>query len=289
MAGSGWRRFHPFLNPTGQLRNGWWVLIYLFFVGAIHLPIGWALHTRGYTPTETQQNAIVCLVLALAAWPCQWLRRRPYAELGLLPSSAWLKELLLGCLLGSILMLVPALALAVISGFRWQLNPAGSAFVGPDLELFLISALGEELFCRGFIFQRLLDGLGVWPAQLIMAAFFLFTHWHNPGMTGVVRTLAGVNVFVASMLFGWAFLRTRRLGLPLGIHWFANWTQGGLLGLGVSGHQTTGLFTPVRTPGPDWWTGGPFGLEASIPGLLCVLGMTIVLARQSPAPPARSG
>ena len=169
------------------------------------------------------------------------------------------------------------------------MNPAGAASAGPDLELFLASALGEELFCRGFLFQRLLDGLGVWPAQLIMAAFFLFTHWHNPGMTGAVRVLASINVCLASILFGWAYLRTRRLGLPLGIHWFANWTQGSLLGLGVSGHATTGLFTPARIPGPDWWTGGSFGLEASIPGLLCVAGMTLLLARSAPAHPVRTG
>jgi membrane protease YdiL (CAAX protease family) len=149
-----------------------------------------------------------------------------------------------------------------------------------------MAALGEELFCRGFLFQRLLAGLGVWPAQLLMAAFFVVTHWHNPGMSGAIKLLASLNVFVASILFGRAFLRTRRLALPLGIHWFANWTQGGLLGLAVSGHASIGVLTPSPMTGPDWLTGGPFGLEASIPGLGCVLGMTLVLARYPPLRPA---
>jgi len=277
------RRFHPFLNATGQLRSGWWLFVYLFLVGAINLPLQGLLHARGITPTAPWQDAIVCFVLVLAAWPCQWLRRRPYSEIGLNPSRAWLAELLLGCVLGSLLMLLPAFALAIACGLRWQTNPEGIALVGSNLAQLLAAALGEELFCRGFLFQRLLDGLGMWPAQLIMAAFFVFTHWHNPGMTGATKVLASLNVFLASILFGLAFLRTRRLALPLGIHWFANWTQGGLLGLGVSGHATTGLLTPGTMSGPDWLTGGAFGLEASIPGLLCVLVMTLLLARYPPA------
>ena len=243
------------------------------------------LHAQGFVPTELQQNAITCGVLALAAWPCQMLRRRPYSELGLTPSRGWLQELLLGCLLGGLLMLGPALLLALVCGLRWQPNPDGLALLGPNLALLGMAALGEELFCRGFLFQRLIDGLGVWPAQLLMAAFFVLTHWHNPGMSGTTKLLASVNVFVASLLFGWAFLRTRRLALPLGIHWFANWTQGGLLGLGVSGHSIIGLLTPGPLAGPAWLTGGPFGLEASIPGLVCVVGMTLVLAHYPPARP----
>jgi len=277
------RRYHPFLNAAGQLRSGWWVLFYLLFLGAINLPLQALLHARGFVPTEIQRDAITCFVLGLAAWPCQALRRRPYAELGLTPSWAWLKELLLGSALGSLLMLGPALLLAIACGLRWAPNPAGPALVWHNLALLGVAALGEELFCRGFLFQRLLAGLGVWPAQLIMAAFFVFTHWHNPGMSGAVRVLASVNVFVASILFGQAFLRTRRLALPLGIHWFANWTQGGLLGLGISGHATTGLLMPTALSGPDWLTGGQFGLEASLPGLACVLGMTALLARYPPA------
>lgn len=262
------------------------MLIYLFLVGAINLPLQAILHIRGFVPTELQRDTITCGVLALAAWPCQRLRRRPYRELGLTPSWAWLKELVIGSALGTLLMLVPALLLAIGCGLRWQPNPSGLALLGPNLALLGMAALGEELFCRGFLFQRLLAGLGVWPAQLLMAAFFVVTHWHNPGMSGATKLLASLNVFVASILFGQAFLRTHRLALPLGIHWFANWTQGGLLGLAVSGHASIGVLTPSPMTGPDWLTGGPFGLEASIPGLGCVLGMTLVLARYPPLRPA---
>jgi membrane protease YdiL (CAAX protease family) len=56
--------------------------------------------------------------------------------------------------------------------------------------LFAGVAVTEELLFRGFVFQRLISGLGVWPAQFIIAAFFLPTHWSNPGMIGSTKLVA---------------------------------------------------------------------------------------------------
>ena len=40
----------------------------------------------------------------------------------------------------------------------------------------LAVAVAEELLFRGFPFQRLVDGIGAWPAQLLMAGYFVLTH-----------------------------------------------------------------------------------------------------------------
>lgn len=132
---------------------------------------------------------------------------------------------------------------------------------------------------RGFLFQRVVHGLGRWPAQLLVAAFFVLTHWNNPGMQGLTRALAGTNIFLASLLFGAAFLRTGALAMPLGLHLAANWVEGNVLGFGVSGYIDVGLLKPTPS-GPEWLTGGAFGLEASVPGLLCVAALTLWLLRQ---------
>lgn len=42
--------------------------------------------------------------------------------------------------------------------------------------------------------------------------------------------------------------------------------QGGVLGFGVSGAEQLGLLQPIFRGVPDWLTGGPFGLEASVLG-----------------------
>jgi uncharacterized protein len=174
-------------------------------------------------------------------------------------------------------MLVPALILGIFGFISWQWNPIGFSTLAPTLLLFIEVAIAEELLFRGFVFQRLITSIGQWPAQLIVAGFFLLTHINNPGMTGSAKTLASINIFLASLLFGLAFIRTRSLAMPLGIHFMANWVQGGLLGFGVSGTGQTGLLIPVFRQGYDWLTGGSFGLEASPLGLICLVAALIQL------------
>ena len=65
--------------------------------------------------------------------------------------------------------------------------------------------------------------------------------------------------------------------MPLGLHWMANWVQGGILGFGVSGTEQLGLLKPVFGTAPAWLTGGQFGLEASVPGLICVVATLFLI------------
>ena len=64
--------------------------------------------------------------------------------------------------------------------------------------------------------------------------------------------------------------------MPFGMHLFANFVQGSILGFGVSGGVEQGVLVP-HLNGPTWWTGGAFGLEASLPGLVCVLAACLLL------------
>lgn len=270
-----------FLNPERQLRSGWWILLFFLALGLLLVP---ALIAAQQEHGEVSIGVQASLV-ALASIACQLLRRKSLSELTGKPDLRWLKELFLGGLAGAALMLVPALFLGISGRVGWRWNPEGVTALLPGLWLFAMVAIAEELLFRGFIFQRLLSGLGPWPAQMITAAFFLLTHLDNPGMTGSVRTMAGINIFLASILFGLTFIRTKSLAMPLGLHWMANWVQGGILGFGVSGNGQAGLFMPVFKAAPAWLTGGPFGLEASLPGLMCVVIALLLLHRWKPGTP----
>ena len=181
------------------------------------------------------------------------------------------------------LMFVPALILWIFGWVHWQWNPAGFSTFLTTVLLFATVALAEELLFRGFMFQRLIAGLGQLPAQLIMAAYFLLTHLNNPGMTGDVKVLASINIFIASLVFGLAFIRTKSLAMPLGLHFMVNLMQGGVLGFGVSGTKQSGLLRTVFGGTPQWLTGGQFGLEASIFGLICVFVAFLLLYVREPS------
>jgi uncharacterized protein len=139
-------------------------------------------------------------------------------------------------------MLVPALIMRLLGWVSWQWNSIDSSTPASVVLLFAGVAAAEELLFRGFIFQRLIAGISQWPAQLILAGYFLLTHLNNPGMTGDVKVLAGMNIFLASLMFGLAFIRTKSLAMPLGLHFMANLMQGTVLGFGVSGTDQPGLW-----------------------------------------------
>jgi membrane protease YdiL (CAAX protease family) len=176
-------------------------------------------------------------------------------------------------------MLVPALVLLITGAIHWQLAATPAETILTAVAAMLIVAVAEELLFRGFLFQRLIASLGVWPAQLIVAALFLLTHLQNPGMTGITKWIAGLNIFAASILFGFAYLRTRSLALPIGLHWMANVIQGPVLGVGVSGNGTAGALQPSFVSVAEWLTGGAFGLEASLPSTICVITAAVLFWR----------
>lgn len=263
--------FNPLLNSDQQLRNGWWIVIFFLVLAAFLVPV---LLIAQKNNMEVSMG-IQAIIIVVASMICQLLRRKPLAELLGRFELRWFKELGVGGLIGSMLMLTPALIVGIFGWVRWQWNPEGISVLLSSLLLFAGVAIAEELLFRGFVFQRLISGLGKWPAQLGIAAFFLLTHLNNPGMTGSVKVMASINIFLASILFGLAFIRTKSLAMPLGLHWMANWVQGGILGFGVSGSEQSGLLIPVFGDAPVWLSGGQFGLEASLPGLICVVIMLI--------------
>lgn len=270
---------NPFLDSERRLRNGWWVLVFFAILAVMLVPFIVSARDSGGAVSPGKQAAVV----AVASCICQLLRRRPLSELFGRLDIRWLRQLLLGALGGAVLMLVPALVLAGFGWVAWEWNGAGA--LPSAVALFAGAALAEELIFRGFIFQRLIDGLGQWPAQLILAGYFLLTHSAGLSAAGELRALAGVNIFLASILFGLAFIRTRSLAMPLGLHFAANLTQGAILGFGVSGDNQPGVMNPTFLGGPSWMTGGAFGLEASVPGLACVVAAVIILYRWSPGRP----
>ena len=269
---------NPFLNSERQLRNGWWILIFFLVLAAILFP---ALLTAQQNSMDVSIG-LQAVIVVLASWICQWLRRKPFAELLGKINVRWFKELCLGGLVGSALMLGPALIMRLLGWVNWQWNPTGLSTLPSVVLLFAGVAVAEELLFRGFIFQRLIAGLGEWPAQLILAGYFLLTHLNNPGMTGDVKILAGINIFLASILFGLAFIRTQSLAMPLGLHFMANLMQGGILGFGVSGTDQSGLLKPILAEIPQWLTGGRFGLEASLPGLIFVVCALMLIYKWKP-------
>src|SRR5664279_2706797 len=74
-----------------------------------------------------------------------------------------------------------------------------------------------------------------------------------------------------------AYLRTKALWLPWGIHFAWNAVLGLLLGLPVSGLRLFNVAVHGTAIGPKWLTGGSYGIEASAPGALAIVAGLILI------------
>lgn len=140
---------------------------------------------------------------------------------------------------------------------------------------FFMSAFIEELLFRLIIFKLTEELLGTWFALLIQVLLFGFAHGLNDNAT--LFTTFSV-VIVGGLVYCGAYIYARSLWLPLGFHWGWNFSQSGIFSMPNSGTPYEGwLITNIS--GPEWLTGGNWGIEGSYVAIsLClVIGIALLL------------
>jgi len=264
-----------FLNAGNKIRSIWWIPIFFVLLVLFLLPTILIAQKHSVEVSIHIQAILILLVTII----CQLLRKESITEITGKFNFSWLKQIFIGLSIGAALMVFPAIMLTVLGLAHWQINSISFTTIISGLIVFVSAAIAEEFLFRGFLFQRLVESLGQWPAQLIIAGMFLLTHINNPGMIGTTKILASLNIFIASIMFGLAFIKTKSLAMPLGLHFMANFMQGTVLGFGVSGEKGNSLFKSIAEKCPTWLYGGEFGLEASFLGLITVTMITILFYR----------
>jgi CAAX protease family protein len=222
--------------------------------------------------TGSTRNAVLTLVVfTLALWLFE--RKRP-RDVGLGPSGA-VSQTARGFFLGALLLTVVTGVLALLGSYQivgWASLPEGmsrGAFFGRMVLLFLAVGIFEEVAVRGIIFRQLEQAIGTWLAMVVSALFFGFGHRGNPGATWV----SGVAIAIeAGGLLAAAYVATRSLWLPIGLHWAWNLFEGPVWGSRVSGNDIA-VLADARFPGSTLLTGGAFGPEAGLPAM--VLGTAL--------------
>lgn len=291
-------------------RAGVRILVQLLLMLAITLPLTWLLTLlaravgalgpepsgRGAVERLLGSNpgwlaavfAVRALGVVASVWlAARWLDRRPFGRLGVRMTAGWWRECAAGFVLGGVLM---GAVFAIELGAGWIRitdtfhAPDGTGFLeGFAALLVVFSAVGfyEELLARGYLLSNLAEGLvraapgrpGLAPGGAGLAAWLLSSlmfgvgHGLNPN----VGPVACLGVAAAGLLLGLPFLMTGRLGMPVGLHLGWNLFQGGVFGFPVSGRGFGASLIAIDQQGPDLWTGGSFGPEAGMLGLLACL------------------
>jgi hypothetical protein len=128
----------------------------------------------------------------------------------------------------------------------------------------IMPAFTEELLFRGILFRWIEEFGGSWLALVVTSALFGLAHIFNPNATWFSSFAIAVE---AGLLLGAAYMLTRSLWLPMGLHAGWNFTQGEIFDVPVSGIDEHGL-VQAQLSGPELLSGGAFGLEASVIALV---------------------
>ena len=288
---------HPlrviFMNDRG-LRAGWRLLIYFAMIAALRLGLGLivaflAKHAGGPSSAPQQPEfvqrigqavaeLVLFLVALLLAWIMGKIERRKVGEYGLPLRKSIFATFFSGYFFWGFLPLTLLLLILRAAGVFYfgSLSPLNVQILGWALLwwfFFLIVGLFEEFFFRGYVLYTLADGIGFWPAAIILALGFARAHMGNSGETrlGVVAT-ACFALFASATLW-----RTGNLWLAVGAHAGWDWGQSFFFGVNDSGFQAPGhLFNP-HTSGPDWLSGGSVGPEGSVVTLVLWILMTVAV------------
>jgi uncharacterized protein len=285
-------------NQQGRARSGWRFLVYLIAVMMFSqllyllttlLILALAGQSTGNRFLESTWGWVVQSGMAIAAASLvggfcgRMMEGLPFKALGWALHRRWFLDWLKGTILGALSLSLAALIIYLCGGYKFSFAPSAmmgavSKTLSTSAVVFIIAAAAEEVMFRGYGLQTMTRARLSTVGLVITSILFSLVHMGNPnvvpGWTFLNTTLAGV--WLAA-----AYLRTRSLWFPLGLHWSWNWTMGALLGLPVSG---IGALTPqplmrAADAGPAWLTGGSYGVEGGAACTVVILLSTVFVWR----------
>ncbi len=256
------------------------ILVFVGISTAILLALGlpllalfWLVHLH-IDPNSERGGLAVEFFLAVSAVLCYALmtRRegRTLTDAGL-PVRGFFSETAIGLMIGggvfsAIIGMMGAFKLYHMGSVNTHFRPL------LPLALFLCIAVFQETAVRGCIFQTLERRYGSGTALIASSLFFGLLHLGSPvEKLSTAQWLIGPLFlsFETGLLFTAAYLLTRRLWLPIGLHWGWNFFEASIYGTANSGaweNDPNTLFAG-HTHGPFLLTGSTFGPEASLFGL----------------------
>ena len=295
-----------FVNPVEQrLKAGWRIFFFLilfFSFSAFIFIIKPLLGDMTKRAFLENYSLIIVSILAVGATISVFFSRhfwdkKTFVSLGLKWNRQALKDVFFGFFLSGVMAalffaLLVVLGLLDFKGFDFQGLGMDKTF--DFIQFMSVLTLGslalmllehvlvgywEELVFRGYIFQNIVDGLGLLKAIILSCLLYGLIHYLNPNAT----LLSSFIIIGFGFLRIYGYLSTKMLWLSMGMHIGWNFFQGPIFGFAASGHKKTTLLQHTFVSDRVYLTGGEFGPEGSLmilPILIFALWMMKWYARQ---------
>jgi membrane protease YdiL (CAAX protease family) len=247
--------------------------------------------TRTFIPSDAYASyfanisyrfTLLAVGLGAGFFCARWLENLPWRSLGLTLHHRWLRDLIVGTAIGIAAMAFAVAIATAAGGLRFSfigtamLLAAGRSLLTAGVLLF-VAALAEEATFRGYPLQTFTRAGLIAFGVIVTSVMFGLVHSWNPN---VVPGLTFLNTVIAGVWLAAAYLKTRSLWFPLGVHWGWNWALGSIFGLPISG--TRFFSNPILRGddlGPAWLTGGLYGIEGGVACTITLIVFTLLIWR----------
>ena len=270
---------HRVFYNRSELRAGWRLFIFLAIVIALinasNVTIRRLLPGADDTTSFLVRELMDFLIFLFASLIMGRIECRTIADYGLPWRKMFRVQFWQGTLLGFASITGLLVAMRAVGVFHFD----GVALHGFDIWkwaivwalVFILVALREEFRARGYGLLTLSAGIGIgfWPAAILSAAFFGYSHHRNSGEDWIGLLNAGAFGLLACFLLR----RTGNLWMPIGLHLAFDWGETYFYGVANSGQMLPGHLLNSNSSGPPWLSGGTVGPEGSA---LCTLLIVVV-------------
>lgn len=278
-----------FLGPRG-LRAGWRLLIFAFVLAALTFASSPLVQAalRRFTPPSAgltprfllfTEGWMVVLIF-IATLVMGFIEKRRFGDYGLPWRQAFGKRFWEGSAWGFVAL--SALLGALLAVHTLSLGNGGLS-AGTAVEQGILWCLGfllvgffEEFMFRGYALATLADGIGFWPAAVVLSLCFGSVHLGNTGESYVGALMAAAIGFV----FCLSLRRTGSLWFAIGLHASWDWAETFFYGVPNSGQVASTHLLSSSSHGPVWLTGGTVGPEGSVLAIMLMVILWFGIGRR---------
>ena len=142
-----------------------------------------------------------------------------------------------------------------------------------SLIFLILQSIVEEIVFRGVIFNVTKTKSNLLVATLVSSIAFALVHIFNPA----INVIPLVNIVLAGVLFAFIYYKTNSIVNSIAFHIAWNFTQGNILGVSVSGIESSNSVFVTTLANSDilyYIIGNQFGYES---GLLCTIIMLVLI------------
>jgi membrane protease YdiL (CAAX protease family) len=194
-----------------------------------------------------------------------FIQKKSPAEYGFTPRKGWIKYISSGAAIGLICISIMTLLEIAYGAIKLDAAAVNSHLFNILLINILAAAvIGviEEFSFRGFLLKNLMEDFPVTPAILLTSAVYAAVHFVKSLPSPEVAIMKFVGLLLVGVLLAIAYLKTRSLYLPIGIH----------AGLVYFLKIKKAVFTQAK-PMPEW----VFGDKIMVGGVITWMMLILVI------------